>query len=259
MTKLVQLLFLAISFSSYGQLSKDCIYVDPNILIINCERENRDRISEIVFKASSLNAKVIAIDIIFFDKRNKDSIMIKRMSGKTPIILSMGDKNDSSYFNISNCNNGPHSINGNERDNVEFLFPIVRHNQKLRDSFELLVLKYFDYKKYESLKGHLTSFDLASFDAKAKIEFNGNSFNCFYSIDIRNFENINEDLIKDKIVIFGYFGNKPDNPLFKDKEKYAFKVRTTVDNKAKYMYSTLISANIISNLLRKDIRQKDLN
>jgi hypothetical protein len=58
--------------------------------------------------------------------------------------LSMADKNDSSYFNLPNCFNGPRSINGNKADKIEFLFPIINHNEKLRDSYELLVLKYFN-------------------------------------------------------------------------------------------------------------------
>jgi len=250
---------ILVSFNSCAQFKENCVYVDPNILIINCGKEDRLKLSETIYHLNQLKAKVIVADFIFFDKRTTDSIFIKQMTLATPIILAMGDKNDSSYFKISNCYNGPHSINGNEKDNVEFLFPILKHNEKLRDSFEFLVLKYFDPEKYSRMKDYLTSFDLSKIDAKAKIEFNGNSLNCFNRIDIKDFnKKITDFFVEDKIVILGYFGTNPDIPLTKDKDKFAFKVRATNDNNQNYMYSTLISANIISNLIRKEIREEDL-
>lgn len=251
-------LIILISFNCCGQIKIDCIYGDPNILIINCEEEDRYKLSEVVVQMRSLKAKVIVLDFIFLDIRPKDSIFIKRITGETPMVLSMGDKNDSSYFNIANCHSGPRSIIGNDKDNIEFLFPFVRHNEKLRDSFELLVLKYFDFDKYSKLKSYLTSFDLSTLEAKAKIEFNGNSLSCFHSINIKDIENLDKDFIENKIVIFGYFGTNPDTPLDKDKDRYAFRVRSTNKKYSNYMYATLISANIISNLIRKDIRESDL-
>lgn len=259
MSKFYYFTLILISFNSCAQHNRDCIYVDPNIVIVNCGKVDRYKISEAVLKIRNLKAKVIALDIIFFDKRPTDSIFIKRMTGETPIILSMGDKNDSSYFNIANCFNGPHCINGNDKDRIEFLFPYQKHNEKFRDSFELLVLKYFNGEKYSNMKTYLTSFDLSSLEAKAKIEFNGNSLSCFHSIDINDLEELTEDLINDKIVIIGYFGTNPDSPLNKDKDRYAFKVAATPNKKVNYMYATLISANIISNLIRKDIRESELN
>jgi hypothetical protein len=66
-------------------------------------------------------------------------------------------------------------------------------------------------------------------------------------------------LIKDKIVILGYFGSNADVPLDKDNDSIAFKVRATSGKKRNYMYASLISANIISNLIRKDIKESELN
>jgi hypothetical protein len=241
-----------------AQLTRDCLYVDPNILIVNCGEDDRYKLAEAVAKIIGLKAKVIALDFIFFDKRPADPILVQRLTKETPIILPMGDKNDSSYFKISNCYNGPRSITGNEIDNVEFLFPFVKHNDKLRDSFELLTLKYFDNEKYSNIKNYLMSVDLTKLEAKAKIEFNGNSFSCFHSIDIRNLDKSNEEFIKDKIVILGYFGTNPDIPLEKDKDKSAFKIRMPEDTRGNYMYASLISANIISNLIRKEIRKDDM-
>jgi len=139
MNKFYYFALILISFNSCAQHDRQCIYVDPNIVIVNCREEDRYKISDAVIKIRDLKAKVIAMDIIFFDKRPTDSLFIKRMTGDTPTILTMGDKNDSSYFNIANCYNGPHSINGNDKDRIEFLFPYQRHNEKLRDSFELFL------------------------------------------------------------------------------------------------------------------------
>jgi hypothetical protein len=259
MNRFYTLIFITISINSYAQPNWNCKYIDPNILIINCGLEDRYKLSETVVKMRNLKAKVIAMDFIFFDTKPMDSIFIEQMTGETPIILTQGNGNDSAYFNIANCHNGPHAINGNEKDRIEFLFPFVKHNEKLRDSFELLVLKYFDAAKYERLKNYLIPFYLSHFEAKAKIEFNGNSLSCFHSIDINDLEDLDEAFIEDKIVIFGYFGTNPDIPLDKDKDRYAFKVRSTKGRKTNYMYSTVISANIISNLIRKEIRESDLS
>ena len=248
----------SISFSAHGQLNVDCRFLDPNILIINCGVESRNALAEVIGQLRRMKPKVIALDFIFFDRRRADSIFIKRMKCETPIIIAMGSKNDSSYFNLDNCHNGPHSITGNEVDNVEFLFPVVKHNKKLRDSFELLVLKYYDPEKYWRLKNYLNSFDLSKLDGKAKIEFNGNSLKCFNSLDIGKLENLNPDLVKDKVVLLGYFGLNSDTPSKKDRDKFAFRVPGN-NGETNYMYSPLISANIISNLIRKEIRDEDLN
>src|SRR5437868_6215099 len=85
---------VAISFSANAQLNRDCIYVDPNILMVNCGKEDRNRLSEAVYKMNYLKAKVIVLDFIFFDKRPTDSVFIKNMTCETPIILGMGAKDD---------------------------------------------------------------------------------------------------------------------------------------------------------------------
>lgn len=253
---LLQFSLIIISFRSYSQR---CIYTDPNILIVNCGEDDRYKLSQTVFELSKLDPRVIVLDFIFFDKRAADSLFIKNLFNETPVVLSMGNKNDSSYFSLPNCHYGPRSIGGNDVDSVEFLYPLVRRNEKLRDSFELLVLKYFDPDKYSKMKKYLGSFDLSKSDVKAKIEFNGNSISCFHYITINDLKFMDKSFINGKIIILGYFGNDADKPLKKDKDRFAFKVRSTDDNKRAYMYTTLISANIISNLIRKEIQESDLN
>jgi hypothetical protein len=249
---------IGFSFSSHGQFKNYCIYTDPNIIVINCGIEDRYKIAETVLNMIDRKAKVIVLDFIFFDKRPADSLFIRQLKSETPIIIPMGDKNDSSYFNLVNCFNGPRSINGNEIDHVKSLLPFVNLNGKLRDSFELLVLKHFDPKKYRIMRDYLMSFDLTKLEAKANIEFNGNSLSCFTSIDIKNLRALEAESIMDKIVFFGYFGKDSDRPLKKDKHKYAFKVRATKGKRRDYMYAALISVNVISNLIRKEIREEDL-
>lgn len=238
---------------------------DPHVVLVNVGNLNRAGIAEQIQIINQFKPKTIGVDVFFSTKNNSDSdsLLISTLSKvKNLVMISKPLKFNSEtqeYDSIktsdpqflNNCAVASSTlITGAEnQEDIKIcrtfnpVFPIKGQEDQL--AFGIKLVQYYNKEaatKFLSRKNEVET-----------INFRGNHGNKFYTLDVDDVFNYNftPDLIKGKIIIFGFLGSYIGDPSWEDKfftplnSKYIGRANPD-------MFGMEIHANVISMVLNGD-------
>ena len=235
--------------------------VDTNIVLVNLSNLSRSDIARQVNIINSLNPKVIGIDAIFQEEkeRHSDSLLADAFSRCRNLILvskldnynEEGDTYRTVLRSIEIFNK--HASNGFANlpndDKVSFrtireFRPVSKTNGTIVNAFAAKIVEIYNPEALQVLNKRDNEIE--------KINYTGN-YNKFYYLDSYQVLSGESDIsfIKDKIVLMGFMGLRLNDKTFEDiyftplNERYAGKAFPD-------MYGVVIHANIISMILNKN-------
>lgn len=251
--KISYLLITALAFASCSPQTKDSNIVSEDIVIVNCGARNRLDISKMLDVISSLNPRVVALDINFRELRDpyQDSLLIVELGKCKNLVMSSiidnySGENDTTYSQLTGTL-------------PEFLTNAkIGFTNAILENDELGTLKRFSC--YENVNG-LTMYHFAirtamTFDSlkvsrfladKKRIidvNYKGDEtvFKTFSDDDILE-KKVKRTDIEERIVLIGYLGPSDEDKFFSplNKEKQHFKPD---------MYGVVYLANVIVQILK---------
>lgn len=219
--------------------------IDTNIVLVNYGPLNRRNLARLIEKIAAAHPKVIGISACL-DRNKKtpnDSLLVATLNKHSNIVLLIG--HDSSCV----FTKGPlytHLSLIKDPDEVIRSFAIDSNAY-----FEEEIVRIFNPQKYETLK--------MEHQAIEPINYSGN-IDRFFALDEDQVMDgdFNEDLFKNKIVLVGFLGTtlSPevrtlDAAVYTPLNEKLYHQKSTPD-----MYTLVVSANIISMILKGDFIEK---
>jgi CHASE2 domain-containing sensor protein len=218
----------------------DFTSIDPHFAFVNIGDVERTEIAKAIEIIKGCGAKVIAINVLFESKKTplEDSLLAKSMKAAGNVILSSGLRSDghitrsNSMFSDVCLDHGAFEFGFNDDELVDrFKISVLDDHGDLVWTFPFSIAMNYNQQNNLLETTHpdhyyAIKFDASSFDTKV--------------FDIKNLSGVDCNVFRDKIVLVGYFGPRDEEAFF-----------TTLDPKRK-MFSTMIFANIISTILKKD-------
>ena len=236
----------------YSQiLNKNKIYKGP-LVLINIENKNREEIAFLLQRLEEGKPKVVALDLIFPDKKDSasDELLKQTLHQYNNLVLpyiAAFDKNtietkNNEFFQVKST--AFVNLVGEHREysTVRYYCPIYNNIP----SFTTAVIQMYDPLKAALL--------LKRGQQKTEIRYFGNLQNFAYQTfdEVMN-PSFNPDALKDKIVLIGYMGleNGKTNPL--DEDKFFTPLNPQLSGRSHPdMYGSVMNANIIRMALDKD-------
>jgi len=232
--------------------------IDTNIVLVNIGQLNRFQIAKQIETINLFNPKVVAVDVIFSERRNKysDSALSKSFNEANNLVL-VGILNNyvesGNYYEKYIRPNKAFTKNatwgyanlptkyGTSSKTIRSFRPYSKVKNQLFPAFSVRVAEAFDKTAFNKLVRRANKIEF--------INYRGN-IDKFVTIDVENLNERNIDLkfLKNKIVLLGFLGNTLTEKTFEDiyftplNETYAG--RSYPD-----MYGVTIHANIISMIL----------
>ena len=216
------------------------VKIDP-VVLFNIEDFNREKLAHFINEVSQCGPKVIGLNVGFngLHSPKEDSILAASIRNSWNVILTKvidrdrAVKGSDPFFSDVAKENGVISFFQDEREVVTSYIPLFENSAGQEPDFCYLLAFYYN----PSLGREL--FKTINVNEAREIRY-FKELNQFESVSV---DNIDCDLIKDKIVIFGYLG-----PLEENTEVTPF---DQVYGKGGRTYSTVIIANIVLNYLNQ--------
>jgi len=231
--------------------------LDTNIIIVNAGNLPRKIIAEKLSVLNHYHPKVIGVDLLFRDKKDDydDSLLISALHENKntvlPLSIDFTGKEENPIKETINPTFGklPEGfidLCGDTVSTVREFYPFRKVNDRTFESFDTKIIELFDMNAFRILKARNRE--------KERINYCGN-INNFIHIDLMDvFEN-NEQLsvIKDKIVLIGYFCIKEDGQFCSFEDIHFTPVNPKISGRTfPDMNGITIHANIISMMLNKN-------
>ena len=245
----------------FSQLQSDKIKNESNVILVNSGRSDRRIMARLLNHISAAEPKVIGVDILFDGRKGaeEDSLLQASIKNAGNLVLGAALVNfiDSLdlFEALSRCDTffsnyadlGYVNFPANDTRTIRYFSPEERTFEGEQLAFATQIAKIYDQESYERLKAR---------DHKLEqINYIGDTLSFAHFYDLNEFFSYTtEDLkpvLKDKIILVGYFGEEGLNDIMLDKfftplnRRYAG--RSTPD-----MYGLFIHANIISMLINED-------
>tara|TARA_R110002051_G_scaffold180913_3_gene250406 strand:- start:74772 stop:75965 length:1194 start_codon:yes stop_codon:yes gene_type:complete len=231
--------------------------VNKDIVLINIEHKTRYEMALMLQNVLAAKPKVIGFDVILKDVRKsaEDTLLAKSLEDKKVIssLVLDPDKIISSHpFFTTKGNTGFVNFNFESQNSVirEFESEVEKFSEKYT-SFPVQVSKTFLSKKqWKKLK----------LDRKLRhsnvINYQGN-LNHFVYFSIDEFMALDQKkIVKDKIVLIGYFGT-PSGNYFDIEDKHFTPLNEITSGKSvPDMYGVVVHANIISMIISNNFMYK---
>ena len=236
---------------AYAKLEKSAdTRMDSNIVIVNIGHADREALAYIIEKTSSYQPKVMALDAYFEEEKDpeKDSIL-RQVFKKTNNLVAAArlavNKNTDQivlmkdYFEDVYSTRGYANFPAEEIGTVRAYAPFEKINAKEFPQFTTAIVKLFDSSAYIKLKKRHHEVETINYTRRVHQYF-------VVENEALMMDNIDESLLKDKIVLLGYVNPDPND--IEDKKftpmnhKYAGK---SVPD----MNGVVVQANVISMIL----------
>lgn len=231
--------------------------VDPNIVLVNVEHNDRKALALALQEVLQAKPKVVGFDIILkeFERKAADTLLKELLIEKNIVATYVIDNDGSKTINHSFF--GPSSL-GFANFNFDFENAVVREfigihkkDSNQEEAFSIKVAKRYLPKAIWKKKGidkEVTS--------SRVINYKGN-FDRFMSFTIDELKTLKDKTIfNDKIVLFGYLGT-PTNNLNDVEDKHFTPLNESTSGKSiPDMYGLVIHANIISMIISDDFMYK---
>lgn len=238
---------------------------DPDIVLINIGNLDREGIAEEVNIINQFQPKVVGVDVFFRKKASPegDKKLVEALSKVSNLVMVSkpfnfnektsqyeGVQTSDSIF-LSNCSLGSATFitNSEQQEDIKICrtfnpyFSIKGQDNQLA----------FGVKLVQLYKGESVIKFLKRKNEFETINYRGNLGVKFAYLDVENVFNYNftPDLIKDKIVIFGYLGSYVGHPSWEDKFFTPLNSRY-IGRANPDMFGAVIHANIASMILNED-------
>ena len=211
----------------------------------------RTEIAQQIDLINNYNPKVIAIDAFFERPSPNDSVFRQTISSKNNIVFlncntDNGIEPNIFYNDTDRC--GYANFIGNKYSVIRAFYPRLNFNGHRHDAFAACIAHIADNKKYEALqnrnnkqeiinyKGNLETYTNLSADELMQYQLSGQL----------------ENVIKDKIVLLGFFSKDTARPVMED--LHYTPLNAVVSGKSyPDMYGVVIHANILSMIFKRPI------
>ena len=248
---------------AYAKLEKGADSIDRRIAIVNVGDADREEIAYLIESVSAMQPKVIGLDILFEGEReeDKDSIL-REVLKKTKNLVSVSrlipvdDKIivDPNYFDSSISIRGAANLIGEDIGTIRHYVPFEEVSGKKYPHITSAIVREYDKSVYEKLENRHKAVETINYTRKINEESirDLKGYQIIQSEDIM-MGNVEDYLIKDKIVLLGYVNPNPND--IEDKKftpmnhKYAGK---SVPD----MNGVVVQANIISMVLDNNYIKK---
>jgi CHASE2 domain-containing sensor protein len=237
---------------------------DTNIVIVNIGELSREMIAKELQIIAKYEPRVIGIDVLFKNTKDRvgDSLLKNELQAVKRLIMAskLDDYNKeekkfkisqrSHTFFMENATPAYTNFITRSKDALDIstcrtFSPMSLVNNKKEYAFSVALAKEYDKEKTELFLKRNKETEI--------INFKGNMGGKFFALDVDDVlkENFSPDIIKDKIVLFGFLG-----PAF-NKASWEDKFFTPLNNRYigrsnPDMYGVVIHANIISMILHND-------
>jgi len=215
-----------------------CQNFNNAITIVNVGNLDRSQIAKLVEKIQGMNPKVIGMNVLFLQKRQKNSGIEKIIEAQNVVLQAKAEDDTliKSYFKNQTFGISDFITNTRTNNIDEFVLYRKVNNDTIK-SFSVKILE-----EYSSL--YKPNLEQSKYQ---KIDFNGNCM-CFPSVDYRNIDYINKEFIDGNIVLLGYLGEEFEaiECVSDDIDSYSSNY-----NNGEKMYGTIITANILYTLMKR--------
>jgi CHASE2 domain-containing sensor protein len=230
---------------------------DNRIVIVNIGNADREGLAMMIDKASHMNPKVMALDVLFFGekdpyqdsllsevfKRNKNLIVAQRLVLSGPdgdTIVTDGDYiNTASTYAYVN-------LFADSLSSIRYYEPFEKdYKKKLYKSFSSAIVQAYDSAAYKELRKKGNSKTFINY-SRSLIQYQPVQWEDLMM------DNIDSSVLSGKIVLFGYLGTETDGIADKDdlSDKFFTPMNPRYYGKSvPDMHGILIHANIISMVL----------
>ncbi len=225
--------------------------IDTTIVLVNYKSADRITIAKGIQNINKCNPKIIGINALFIESREAkgDSLLAQAIREKKNVILaSNGNFERVHYTTDSLTNSNPIFAKGSlaeglvhygfKNNSVTSHLPYRSVADNMVWSYPITIASYYNVDLATGFMHNFTG------DTYYKIQFHKN-LNQFKVIDIDKLDQATCDDLEGKIVLMGYLGPTNEDVFNVD------------SNDFEKMYSTVITANIILNLLTGDPIVKD--
>ncbi len=242
---------------------------DTNIVMINIGNLSREEIAAEIDIINKYDPKIIGMDVFFRKPKDMDDTLMKAMSRVKNLVLVSKlhyneaienfdslETSNTKFTQFATTGHANFITEGDEmfrtaRTFVPFDTLQKEKKQVAVPAFASKIVEIFDPNAYKTLAERKNEIEL--------IRYRGNIFGGrrkFYVIDIDDLfsENFEPNLVKNKIVLMGYMGERvPDTKNTWDNDKFFTPLNNKYVGKAfQDMFGVVVHANIISMILHQD-------
>lgn len=227
--------------------------LDPNIILINIEDENRMSMALALDALLEEKPKVVGFDVLLktFEKTPADTLLANVLNHKKVISSYVLTKSETIYNHPFFAVNGPIgyvNFNFGYQDAVvrEFMGYYESEKQKYK-AFAVQIAKKFmsnnDWKK-NNIKQKLAS--------SRVINYVGD-YEHFMHLTLSEFMDLSDkSIVKGKSIIFGYLGNPTGNRYNVEDKHFTPLNKVTAGKSVPDMYGMVVHANILAMILSND-------
>lgn len=242
---------------AYAKLEKgkDKIPIDKNITVINTGHLDRAELGFLIEKVNSYNPKVIGLDIYFEAEKEpeKDSILreaLRKTKNLVGVSVGVWGEQDfmikKNYFDDVISKRGYANLIGEEIGTIRYFSPFEEVNHKKYPQIATAIVKEFDHEAYERIEKRHKAQEIINYRRRVD------------QYQIISAENIMIDmfesrLLKDKIVLFGYINDDPNDV---EDKKFTPMNKKFVGKAIPDMNGIIVQANIISMILEGNYIKK---
>lgn len=219
---------------------------DSNIVLVQLG-SNRLEIAEQIQLISSHNPKVIGVDA-FFERNTDSDIVFKNIVSNISNLVFINRYTEKgivpNVFNNNADRCGFGNFLGTEYSVIRTFVPALKVRNVTNDAFASCITHIADSSKYLSLQSRRNNVELINF--KGNLE----TYTNLSAEELIEYEQSNqlENILKDKIVLLGFFTKETELPVLSD--IHYTPLNEEVEGKSyPDMYGVVIHANIISMIL----------
>lgn len=222
--------------------------MDRRIVVVNTGQLDRAEIGFLIEKVSTYQPRVIGLDIYFNSAKDpeKDSILreaFRKVKNLVAVSVAVPEKHGFSiaqnYFDDVNTKRGYANLIGEDIGSIRYYSPFEEINGQKYPQITTAIVKEYDHKAYEKLEKRHKEVETINYRRRV------DKYQIIEPEDVLN-DNVDPNILKDKIVLLGYINLDPNN--IEDKkftpmnDKFAGKALPD-------MNGIIVQANIISMVL----------
>jgi CHASE2 domain-containing sensor protein len=235
---------------TYAKLGKGKETPDPRIVIVNIGHLNRGSLAELIEKVSSMKPKVMGLDVYFDGEREPDqdsllrSVFLKTKNLVAASRQSYNKENDKifvvkDHFDDANHLKGFVNVDADTIGTVRIYSPFAKIGDKKTLHFTSAIVHEFNKAAFKKLESRHKKQEIINYSRRTY------DYQPIESDQLMQ-DSITENHIRDKIVLFGYVNQKPDD--IEDKKFTPMNVEFAGKTKPD-MNGVIVHANIISMVL----------
>ena len=248
---------------AYSKGKKGADSLDRRIVIVNIGNSNREEMAHLIESAAAMKPKVIGLDVLFEGEKDEhqDSILstvLKKTKNLVSVSRLIPEDHDiivdSNFFDSSISMRGAANLIGEDIGTIRYYAPFEGVNGKKYPHITSAIIREYDRSAYEKLEKRHKAVETINYTRKISDE-STRDLKGYQIIQPDNLleGNVEEAILKDKIVLIGYINPNPDD--IEDKKFTPMNSKFAGKQKPD-MNGVVVQANIISMVLDNNYIKK---